>query len=312
MALSQYLDQLRNQLKDFPTGEQADLLAEISSHIESAEQDPSLGSDPHQRQRRIVAELGSPDDLGRNLKSVHRPARLVDFLLVFIPVYLLFPLVLPVLVRLFGTPQAWSDLVYFYSLRFEILLGLVISVLAVWRRSPLLLAFWVPDVMTRLTTLLFRERRLTLLSSPFQLENLLWLGLFAVLAVGLVRMLCQNRRDLLLVVFAILPFISSFFGVGSQLLAANNNVTQQLSYWNIGGISILLLVEIASLAGFFLLRRRLPRWIALWVGVLGSSAVMVNAFWPNPVLGAWWCAQAAIVLGLAWLDMGRRGVRVSL
>lgn len=58
-----YTQRLRQHLKEFSQEEREALLEEISSHIESAEDDPQLGSNREERIQKLMAELLSFKEL---------------------------------------------------------------------------------------------------------------------------------------------------------------------------------------------------------------------------------------------------------
>src|SRR5512146_238944 len=84
MNADDYLQRLDRQLKDFPAEDRQDLLDEIASHLESGQQDPHLG-DEAQREHKVLAEMGAPEQMGRGLRGLYRPNRLVDLLWLYIP-----------------------------------------------------------------------------------------------------------------------------------------------------------------------------------------------------------------------------------
>jgi hypothetical protein len=159
---SEFLLKLCQQLKSFSSEEQVELIEEISSHIESVEQDHAFGSDADIRRKKLMAELGSPEEMGKSFKKVHRPNRFLDFLLAFVPVYLVFPFILPILYHLMGAPKGLNNSLYRLDIRLTILIGFLLTLIAIKRHSPLLLAFWFPDVISRTITLMTREQRWTI------------------------------------------------------------------------------------------------------------------------------------------------------
>ena len=68
--MEEYLHSLQQHLKDFPAEEQAAIMEEIQSHMESGENDPRMGTNGEQRRDRLMKEMGSPEDLGRGFRSV--------------------------------------------------------------------------------------------------------------------------------------------------------------------------------------------------------------------------------------------------
>jgi len=66
--MEEYIQALRKQLKGFSSEEQAAVIEEICSHIESGEEDTRMGKNPEQRRKKLMKELGTPEQLGKALK----------------------------------------------------------------------------------------------------------------------------------------------------------------------------------------------------------------------------------------------------
>jgi hypothetical protein len=302
-----YLLRLRRQLKGFSPEEQEDLMAEIRSHIESGQNDPALGDAPDRRGERLMAELGSPEDLGKGFKSVHRPNRWLDFVLIFVPAYALIPGLLPLAYILLGRATPPSELsapVLALSIRLAVILGLALCLAGFWRRSTLLLAFWIPDVVTRLFTQLLRENftgEVSAYQPVHPLENWVWGLLWIAMLAWLARFLWINRQDALMLLFASLPLWQSIINLGAYEYARANGITLAPIYWNLFGISNLEnLIGIASLAGFCLFSRRSLRWLSLLLGVAYFSFMAIARYWSVPVLAAWGSLLALLLIA-AWL-----------
>jgi hypothetical protein len=122
-----FIEQLSHHLKQFSGVQRQDILDEIASHFEAGQNDPQLGSTPEERKTNLMNEMGSPSELGQGLRNVYRPNRLVDFLLVFIPVYLLFPLVVPLLLLSGKTQIKWEHpaTIYIYFPLLNVFAGIL-------------------------------------------------------------------------------------------------------------------------------------------------------------------------------------------
>lgn len=307
MAMDDYLARLRRQLKDFSDEQRAALLEEIGNHIESGQQE---GRESGSRGVNVlVTELGSPEDLGQGFKAVYRPNRWLDFLLVVIPVYLLFRLIQ---VLIFGfIYHAQNSEALSLDIRVEILFGIALVGISLWRRSPLLAAFWAPYVMTRLMTLMTREDRWLVgyekVASQFSgLESAVWTLVLFGTTCTLVWLLWKNCSDLLLIVFALTPFLQMGANLGGYVLAlANGFQLKFLNMWDFAWIT-----GITSLAGIYLARRRSVRWLGLALGYAGYSVQMALLFDPRPALIAVWCLPFAIAL-LAWRFDARQRRRLA-
>src|SRR6266498_1512925 len=130
-----YIQILRKQLKDFSLEEQEALIEEISSHIESGEDDPKIGKTGDERKKKIMAELGSPQDMSGGFKAIYRNDRLIDYLFIAIP-YLLYPFLNTLYISLMSK-YSWADV------RLDILIHLPLVVIGLWRRSAPLTLFWI-------------------------------------------------------------------------------------------------------------------------------------------------------------------------
>lgn len=311
MNAEDYLDRLRGQLQSFLPEQQAEILAEIATHLESGEQDEARGADAVSRQARVLAEMGAPRDMGDGFHAVYRPNRWLDFLLIFAPLYVVYPL-LNVAYNFLTNGQIYYDHAQFFafSLRAVILLGLFMLIVSLWRRSLLLFAFWAPDVITRLITLVTRETPpaadLTIRSLA-ALQYLLAGVLLCGLAYWLTRVLWKNRANLLIVLFALQPLIGSLAGYITTAYGSTAGIAPQYPYWTIAGFSAQALLEIVSLAGFLLLRSRDLRWAALLLGMGNYTTMMVYAYWLHPLPVTVWMAYSAILLLLWIIDLRQRG-----
>jgi hypothetical protein len=85
MKPEDYLRALWDQLKGFSPRERDLLVEEISTHFESGEDDPAQGMDQEQRRQKLLSEMGLPEQMGKGFRDIHRPGRLIDYLLILIP-----------------------------------------------------------------------------------------------------------------------------------------------------------------------------------------------------------------------------------
>ena len=148
MNTKNYLQRLQTQLNGFSPEDQAGLLEEIAAHIEEGENDPQLGQLADDRSNRLEQELGSPDDLGRGLRQVHRPRRWWDVLLVLLPTFLIFPLMTLVSYWIAGgIPQVISDSnqagsMWWIGIRVSLIVHAAIILLSFWKGSSGVLIYW--------------------------------------------------------------------------------------------------------------------------------------------------------------------------
>jgi hypothetical protein len=224
MNPDEYMQALRDQLKPFSRQEQEELLEEIGSHFESGEEDAHLGKDLEQRNQKMLAEMGSPEQMGSGFKKVHHPDGWIDYLLV------IGPLLLEMFVIYYFHIDAPTR-----SLAFRISFGLVCLILVVLglrRRSNLfvltwigIFTSWIISILISIGTILVPEinldpadlRYTMVFRSPESLqvswfkglqfgEGIFWLTMFAGAIYLLGWIIWQNRSDRLIVSYAILEF----------------------------------------------------------------------------------------------------------
>jgi len=275
----EYIEKLREHLKGFSIEEQEALIEEINSHIESSIDDPKMGKDEAERKKRLMAELGSPKELGRGFKGTYRKERFIDYLLILVP-YLLYPLLNMFYVRLMPT-YSWADV------RLDILIHLPLVVIGLWRRSALLTSFWITTLVAQIITMLL------LVGNYYgSFQTGVWITVVLGLVALLGRIVWQNRHDSLITAFAFLPLMMC--GIGTALAIIHPSADTS---YTLGQIDKLLLDVYINAAGFgsgylpfygflitlglfFLSMNRNIRWFALGLYglVIGLSRNYLNLF----------------------------------
>lgn len=273
-----YLQSIRKYLSDFSPEEQEAFLEEIRSHIESGEEDPKMGANPEQRRKTLMAELGSPNDLGRNFRTIYRQSGFIDFLWIVIP-YLLYPFLNMIYVKLMPT-YPWADV------RLDILIHIPLILIGLWRRSAPLALFWLTTIVTQIIAML-----LLVQGYYGAFQSVIW----SMVALGLLLLLAyivwQNRQDSLITTFGLLPIIMC--AIGTILAIIHPNAVT----YTTGPIDRLLLDIYADAAGFgggylpfygtlltmalfFLVMDRSVRWFALGLYglVIALSRHYLNIF----------------------------------
>ena len=306
----EYMRGLRKQLKGFSTEEQEAFLEEIRSHIESGEEDPKLGKDLEQRRLKLMSELGSAKDLGRNFKTTYRQNSLLDYLWIAIP-YFLYPYLNMLYLGLMSK-YSWVDV------RLDILIHLPLAAVGLWRRSASVTVFWLGTVITQIgTMLLIANGYYGTAQSAFWF--LFMLGLIALLGY----VVWQNRKNTLLVVFALLLPVMCLVGslaaiVHPGAVAVYGPVDQALLkiYIGIAGSGSGCLPyygTLIALALFLLATHRGLRWLALGLYglVIGLSRNYINLFDAQTGLMLQWVYVLFAILPLVivfvgwWLDPSR-------
>jgi len=304
MTPDEYLQALRRKLKGFSHADQTALIEEIGSHIESGENDPNLGKDQAQRRQKLMSELGSPGKLAKGFKMIYQPDGLVDFLLVAIP--LLLNTNLNLLLVSLMPKYPWADV------RLVVLLRLLLIGIGVWRGSKLLMLAWAPRTAVQVVAML------ALTQGYFLHQIIIWLPVFLGLLYLTGRVLWQNRRDYLIVVYASLPLIIGGLGIAFDLVPTvwpTSNldfamlqvfsrhmdplILQVFSRFS----SLLDILNIAALAVIFLVKNRNYRWaaVAIYGLILGSWETG-----PRYILFIWVILPLVTVFLGWWLDRAKR------
>ncbi len=311
--MEEYIQSLQKQLKDFPPEEQAALMEEIKSHIESGEKDLQKGEDQDQGRKRLMHELGSPEELGKGFKALYRPNRFVDYLLVAIP-YSLYPFLNALYIHL--RPQyPWMDL------RIDILIHLPLVWLGLCRRSAPLALFWLSIIVMQLLYMVTQGFWQSYWY--FGVQTVIWALLLAGLLVLLGRIVWNNRNDLLIVTYALLPLSMLVLGMILWIThptgySTYNPVDRSLLviYNELEGRGIPFYETIVTMALFFLPTNRNIRWVALAASALmiglGREYLMDRQFGDTMGYLAYWVYYLYVLFPLTivfcgwWLDRRKR------
>ncbi len=265
----EYLRSLRKQLTSFPPDEQEALIEEIRGHIEGGEEDPRMGRDMEERRKRIMNELGSPKDMGKGLRALYRPDRLIDYLLILIP-YLFYPYLDSLYISLMPKYN-WADV------RLDVLIHLPLVAVGIWRRSAPVTLFWATILISQLFIITGQ------LYWYYGIQTIFWALLLVGLLVLAGNIVWKNRNNSLTVVFGLLPL--SMCIVGSLLNTLSVVRPFELLIWRSAWVasqhagyglldrSLLAIYiqvrdftqfySVLALALFFLPSNRALRWIAL-------------------------------------------------
>ena len=313
MMTNDFLRVLRTKLKGFSRQEQNALIEEIGSHLEDGAQDPGLDPDPQRRVEKLMAEMGSPAQLSRGLRDVHRPGRAVDFLLILLPTLLLYIISRLDLSHWLGASSSVIQACLFFC--FYTLLMVVVSIL---RRSLYLKLYWItPFIMWLIYLAQFlcwrylqnSQHKMAIFVQPgypyvaFSFAQLApWAGwilptaLLLALVLAVMRMLRSGRQDSVTLVYAwllvylgvaffIRPYldksVSNFFHIYGGVYDPNSLARLGWlvflgGYWN--------WIELGLLGIFFVSSKRDVRWLALGAyvsayGIFDVLTTRLSGYW---------------------------------
>ncbi|HUH98797.1 MAG TPA: hypothetical protein VLZ89_15655 [Anaerolineales bacterium] len=308
ITTQEYIESLRRQLRSFSPEEQETLIEEIRSHIAAGEEDPGMGKDLEERRNRVMKQLGSPQSLGDGFKAVYRPDRLIDWLLIAIP-YLLYPYLNSFYLSLMPK-YSWADI------RLDVAIHLPLVVIGLWRRSAPLALFWVTIIVSQLFAIT------TLMNSYYGLQTIFWAVLLLALLSLAGHIIWQNRHDLLIVIFGVMPLGMCVSGNVLSAIHPTDHTLYNLldrllliAHLYLRDFSFDSTILLAILALFLLPSDRRIRWLALvlyglMIGVehaylteyqTGNMALL--AHWVHDL---WVVLPALIVMSGWWLERSKR------
>lgn len=289
------------------------MIEEIASHIESGETDPGLGKKPEQHDNKLRSELGSPRELGKGFKTIYRPDRWIDFFLVVIPLFIIAYL----------NELLLKDY-YVYVARVDVLVGLLLIAVGLWRQSALLTLFWTTARVTQITAMLLVAH------GYYGTTQTVF---YSFIAFGLIllwgRIVWQNRHDVLIVLYALLPLVLCAVGlildaIHPGIVLSHYSLLVDRLLWSIytagyTGGSLGFYGLILAMALFLLATNRSLRFLglAVWglVAGFGRQYLDLNVSYRNqgyqgpmdqPVYVFWIIFPLVIVLCGWWLDQKKR------
>ena len=340
MTADEYLQELQDHLKIFSRQEQAALLEEIGSHIESGEEDARMGREKEQRLQKTIGEMGSPEQMGHGLRMVHRPEGWIDYLLV----------ILPILINTFIV-NAISVYTPTQSVAFSIGFGLMclaLVLVGIRRHTHLLIVTWisiffswalqfivstsgylVPSATVNtaghgytITFISASSWQVTWFKDLTPLEAAFWLVMLAGGIYLLGWIIWHNRRDALIVSYAVVPLavlLCSFLvpPLSYQLgwvrhIEGLGFSSQQSMMFLMSSPVVFGILAFVLLGVLFLASRRTVRWVALAAYVL-FAGLQTGYFLYRPSLYALPQYLQSLILPMAivflgwWLDKKRKG-----
>jgi hypothetical protein len=299
MTPDEYLQALRKKLKGFPPTDQATLVEEIGSHIESGEEDPRLGKDPAKRRKKLMVELGSPGQMAKGFRMIYQPDGPIDFLLVAIPLLLNTSINLLLVSMMPRYP--WFDV------RIVVLIRLLLIGIGIWRGSKLLILAWTPRTAVQIVGML------VLTQGYYLHQSIIWFPVLLGVVYLTGRLIWQNRRDALVVIYGLLPLIVG--GIGLAFYSIINvqfmNGRIELSILQVFSRFSVILdgLNIFALAVIFLVKDRNLRWVAVAIyGLILGSWIASS----REVLVTWVLVPLLIVcLGWGLDQFLRRQIRFA-
>jgi hypothetical protein len=243
-----------------------------------------------------MAELGSPEQMAKGFKIIYQPDGLIDFLLVAIP--LLFNTSINLLMVSLMPRYTWFDV------RVEVLFRLLLIGIGIWRGSKLLTLAWAPRTAVQIIAML------VITQGYYLHQSIIWIPVLLGVVYLTGRLVWQNRRDPLIVIYGLLPLIIGCLGLALDsvrevqiwLPKIDLSILQVFSRYS----SILDGLNIVALAVIFLVKDRNFRWAAVAIyGLIIGSWIASS----REVLFIWVVVPLLIVFLGWWLDQFLRRQR---
>lgn len=246
-----------------------------------------------------MAELGSPGQMAKGFKIIYQPDGLIDYLLVAIPLLLNTSFNLLLVNMMPRYP--WFDV------RVEVLFRLLLIGIGIWRGSKLLTLAWAPRTAVQIVAML------VLTQGYFLHQSIIWLPALLGVVYLIGRIIWQNRRDALIVIYGLLPLIIGGLGLALYFVPEVQSWPGRIDFSLLQVFSrfsgFLDGLNIVALAVIFLVKNRNFRWaaVAIYGLILGS---WITA--PREVLYIWVVLPLVTVLLGLWMDQSlRRQIRLA-
>ncbi|MHC1730409.1 MAG: hypothetical protein AB9888_00025 [Bacteroidales bacterium] len=308
-----YLTRLKSELKGLPPEEEALLIEEISSHFSEGQEDPRLGSNEGQRAQHLAREMGSPEDLARQLKNVHRPYKWLEYAIIVLPELILFPIASGIvslaIPSTLSAPTA-ADLAQVIGIRFFIILRicLMLTGLKLYRNQGLKtgLFYWAASLWLSVLALCLRENRWIYFSEinrtpGGQAESifwsLVWLGLLFILSS-----LLWKTKDPLWFTLVSIPVLTAFGNLATGLVQRSGGFPDGyiLPHILFGWVGVFQLTLVIWPMVFIFPKQRMYHWSALLINAAPFALVNLIASARYPHLILLWSTPILLV-SAAWV-----------
>lgn len=288
--IEKYLNELKKELRDLPEAMQADVLAEVQTHIEDGLEDETLVDKTAVQHTTLLRELGSPAELVRNLHWRNWKLNARDAALAIIPLLPLNPLSVAIDNYLGMTPPALG---LSYLMRFLVCFGMVL--LARRLRSKLLEGWWLSFTLSTVFSVFLHSVSWSNSWLPGPGWQLLPVASVVIVGGFYGRFLWQNRYDGLTISTTLMPFMWSAINLFSirPLVLMQGYVWRQM--WSGALVSVAFFLIVLTT---FVYPGRWQRWLLLfaWYAICAVGSV---AIWlPNPNAGIWFLLMLPFLLGL--------------
>jgi hypothetical protein len=251
--------------------------------------------------------MGSPEELGQQLKRVHHPLRWLEYLLIVIPELFLLPLLGGAITAWFGwigsAPTA-QDLSMYVSIRASIFLqiGLALTGFLLYKRQNLTapFLFWLSQTWLAVFSMCFREKRWDYLSDFNRfpggiIESFFWSILLVVILISLSKLLWK-MNDPLWFTFVSLPFLITLGNLATaQMMVAGGFPDGYASPVMLIGWLTQMVKPIWPVL-FLFPRQRLLRWLALLINVAPFAIMNLMASSHYLYLMVIWAAPIILVM----------------
>lgn len=319
MDTTQYLHRFQSQLKGLSTEEQGLLIQEIAAHIEDYENDAALEKESVKDDKRLVRELGSPEELGNGMQEVHQPGNLWDIFLVIVPTFFFLPRFTAYLdwITTGGSISVlnWTEYgsLWWAAIRIILLLTIGITWLASLKGTKGSYIYWQIQSLLMVTGIVISGRTWPWYASDAEIYNtvgipelIFWFLVIGFQIIWLVRTLWQVRSNQMYLAMAFTLILNAIFNHMLYGGTIHFDLEVLSTRYSIGGY--IGYPEFALFVWpvlFFLFRQRDIRWLGLlamplaifadtaWLYWEGIPVVVVEYFVPLVIILLFWARDVS-------------------
>lgn len=280
MNISKYMQQYSESIKGINREEKSELLEEISAHIAEGENDPALGADSTRRQERLAHEMGDPQELGRQMKRVHRSMAWVEYLLIVFPHLLLPGIVGILMLLLYPRNLAYTPAMDYFSSRLLIWIHIALCAAAypIYRRhaQPTALLYLLPATLGTILRSYMLDRYSSEAAELQSIASQPAENIFRVVALAailaLIWYVLRKVADPLWTAIVSTSLLGIIGGLLLMYTIYFSGGTYEYPFETLRGWSVVLQISIILWPLIFLFtKRRAYRWCALLIQAIPFS-----------------------------------------
>jgi hypothetical protein len=294
MNPEEYIQRFSEELRGLPPDEKSDLVEEIVSHFSEGETDPKLGVARPERQERLSGEMGNPNELGRQLKRVHRSRAWMEYLLIVLPEFLISFVIGLVMLLLYPGNSSYTPAMNYFSARLVIWIYVFLAAIGYWiykrHGQPTAFLYLLSTVCLRIIRLYIMNQisneAVEFRNIPYSTLDAIFWSLVLIGAVIVIVKTLRQVRDPLWTTLMAIAVTTLIEGVVTSQVVISGNYTGIYPYPD-SMFGWLILPRIGLIlwpAIFLYAKKRTYRWVALLISEITGVIVNMMVAWQYPLL----------------------------